>query len=213
MLQCSLGGPRVVVVGQVGAAAASSHRKNALHLSRPDVPPAVAKHRGDRCLPFALHSLLPQAASLLLTQRARRRQSTGEVKSISSQVRGDGQPTNKTRGNFGSANGRARFTCWATGRKTTGPAKQHRLTCGAAVVAQAPQMPIRVSQHSVTALQHSFSLNLCNCLLLKLQHSCISSAFLWAKTEVGPNHYLMYKMTKPKRLNVILNICWCPTHF
>ena len=55
MLQCSLGGPRVVV-GQVGAAAASSHRKNALHLSRPDVPPAVAKHRGDRCLAFALHS-------------------------------------------------------------------------------------------------------------------------------------------------------------
>ena len=56
MLQCSLGGPRVVVVGLVGAAAASSHRKNALHLSRPDVPPAVAKHRGDRCLAFALHS-------------------------------------------------------------------------------------------------------------------------------------------------------------
>ena len=63
MLQCSLGGPRVLV----GAAAASSHRKNALHLSRPDVPPAVAKHRGDRCLAFALpHSptcLVPSCLS------------------------------------------------------------------------------------------------------------------------------------------------------
>ena len=102
--------------GLVGAAAAaaSSHRKNALHLSRPDLPclPAVAA-LGDRCLmPFELQSLLLPQASLCCSLRELDggRAQEAEESSIS-QVPGDGQPTNKTSGNFGSANGRARFTC------------------------------------------------------------------------------------------------------
>ena len=114
MLQCSLGGPRVVVVGLVGlplpALTAKMHCICLVQMSRLPSPNTGVTGVWHLLYHILLH-VLPQAASLLLTQRARRRQSTGEVKSISSQVRGDGQPTNKTSGNFGSANGRARFTC------------------------------------------------------------------------------------------------------
>ena len=109
------GGSTLVAGGaSVGAAAASSHRKNALHLSRPDLPclPAVAA-LGDRCLmAFELQSLLLPQASLCCSLRELDggRAQEAEESSIS-QVPGDGQPTNKTSGNFGSANERARFTC------------------------------------------------------------------------------------------------------